>query len=58
MNATQRDALNRRLENWWLNMTPAQEERLLNWVFDFGEFHQRSVRSWGNQALAWITGRL
>jgi len=58
MTPKQKADLEKRLEQWWLNMTPAQEERILHWVFDFGEFHDRAVRSWLSQSWAWITGNL
>lgn len=47
-----------RLERWWLELTPDQEERLLNWVFDFGHFHQTCERRGSRQLWAWITGNL
>lgn len=48
----------KRLERWWLELTPDQEDRLLNWVFDFGHFYSNCERRGMRQLWAWISGEL
>lgn len=48
----------KRLERWWLELTPEQEDKLLNWVFDFGHFWNHCERRGLRQLWAWIKGDL
>jgi hypothetical protein len=47
-----------RLERWWLELTPDQEDRLLDWVFDFGHYSTVCERRGIRQLWAWLTGTL
>jgi len=56
--AAERQALEKRLENWWLHLTPAQEQRLLHWVDDFGRYVNNCERRGWRQLWAWVSGDL